>query len=56
MAASEGTASTVQVFSIKCLDLMSLFSVMTASGVPEWTVREQLVLASAVQRSGDKNW
>lgn len=24
--------------------------------IPEWTVREQLVLASAVQRSGDQNW
>ena len=24
--------------------------------IPEWTVREQLILASAVQRSGDQNW
>ncbi len=22
----------------------------------EWTIREQLILASAVQRSGDQNW
>lgn len=24
--------------------------------IPEWSVREQLILASAVQRSGDQNW
>ena len=24
--------------------------------IPEWTIREQLILASAVQRSGDQNW
>jgi hypothetical protein len=30
---------------------------MAAKGpVAEWTVREQLILASAVQRSGDQNW
>lgn len=25
-------------------------------GLHEWTIREQLILASAVQRSGDQNW
>ena len=24
--------------------------------IAEWTIREQLILASAVQRSGDQNW
>ena len=37
--------------------LFHLISVGIHTGpIPEWSVREQLILASAVQRSGDQNW
>lgn len=36
---------------------MCVFTMFSVPGpIPEWTVREQLILASAVQRSGDQNW
>lgn len=41
--------------------LNSVNSILISAGIhtgpiPEWSVREQLILASAVQRSGDQNW
>lgn len=49
MAASKGNVPIV----ICALVIHRLY---LSGPVPEWTVREQLILASAVQRSGDQNW